>query len=86
MAQNKLKPNDKTEALLMKSNKTIFPDAQPISLRVGTADIPSTNCARTLGFMIPDVMTLAKYISYIYSLVLVNRADLLQQSGTGGQS
>ena len=50
MTRNKLKPNDdnKTEVLLIKSSKTIFPDAQPTSLRVGTADIPFTACIRNL--------------------------------------
>ena len=53
MTQNKLKLNDdKTEALLIKSNITTFPNAQPTSLRVGSADIPFTICARDLAFMI----------------------------------
>ena len=42
-----------TTALLMTSTRTIFPDAQPISVRVCTADIPFTACARDLGVMIP---------------------------------
>ena len=57
MTQNKLKLNDdEKEALLMKSDRTIFfsSDAQPIPLRVGTADIPFPTCARNLGFMISD--------------------------------
>ena len=40
MTQNKLKSNDdKTEALLIKSNSTTVPNAQPTFLRVGSADI-----------------------------------------------
>ena len=63
MTQSKLKLNgDKTEALLMKSNRTIFPGAEPTSLRVGTANIPFTTCARNLGFMISDNVSLDKYI------------------------
>ena len=44
-------------ALLKKSNRTIFPDDQPTSLRVGTADIPFTTCARSIGFMTSHNMT-----------------------------
>ena len=39
MTQNKLKSNDKTEDLLIKSNSTTVPNAQPTFLRVGSADI-----------------------------------------------
>ena len=64
MTQNKLKLNyAKTEALLMKSNRTILLDAQPTSLLVGTADVPLTTCARNLGFIISDKMTLDKHTS-----------------------
>ena len=46
MTQNKLKLNDnKTEALFIKSNRTTFPGAQPISLCHGSAGIPFTLCA-----------------------------------------
>ena len=55
MTQDKLKLNDdKTGRLLMKSNRTIFPDAQPTSLRVGAAGIPFPTCACSLGFTISD--------------------------------
>ena len=41
VTQNKLKLNDeKTEAVLIKSNRTTFPDAQTTSLHGGSADIP----------------------------------------------
>ena len=41
MTQNKLKLNDdKTEVLLIKSNRPTFPNAQPTSLCIGSADIP----------------------------------------------
>ena len=63
MTQNKLKVNDdKTEALLIKSNRTTFSDAQPTSLRVGSADSPFTTCARYLGFMISDNLSFDKHI------------------------
>ena len=52
LMQNKLKlNNDKTEALLVKSQKTIFPDAQPTSLHVGTAAILFMMCAHNLCFI-----------------------------------
>ena len=45
MTPDKLKlDDDKTEAVLIKSNRTTFPDAQPTSLRVGSADSPFTTC------------------------------------------
>ena len=56
MTQNKLELNDdKTEAPLIKTNITTLPNAQPTSLRVGSADSPFTTCTRNLGFMISDV-------------------------------
>ena len=67
VTQNKLKLNDKTKTLLMKLTRTIFPDAQPTSLRVGTVDIPSrvTTYVRQLGFMISDNTALDKHISTV---------------------
>ena len=47
--------NDKTQALLVKSNRSFFLfffDAQLTSLRAGTADIPFKACACNFGFII----------------------------------
>ena len=50
MTQYKRKLNDdKTEALLIQSNRTTFPHAQPTSLPAGSADIPFRTCARNLA-------------------------------------
>ena len=68
MTQNKLKLNDdETEAVLMKSNRTISfcSDAQLTSLRVGTADIPFPTCACNLVFVTSDKMTLLMHISTV---------------------
>ena len=66
MTQNKLELNDdKTEAPLIKTNITTLPNAQPTSLRVGSADSPFTTCARNLGFMISDNMSLHLHISNV---------------------
>ena len=55
MTQSELKLNgDKTETLLMKSDRTHFP-----------GDIPFTTCARNFGFMSSDHMTLNKHISAV---------------------
>ena len=54
MTQNKMKLNDMTADHMMKSKRSIFPDAQPTSVRVGTADIPFMTFARNLGFMISN--------------------------------
>ena len=45
----------------MKSNRTILPDAQTTSLRVGTADIPFTTFVRRLGLLILDNFILDKH-------------------------
>ena len=61
MTQNKLKLyDDKTEALLMKSNRTIFHYTQPTSLRADAyaADVPFKTCACNHGFQISDNITL----------------------------
>ena len=67
MTQNKLKLNDdKTKAVLKEVKQSHFPPgAQPSSPRVGTADIPFTTCARNLGFMISNNVTLHKLISTV---------------------
>ena len=57
--------DDKTEAVLIKSSRTTFPNAQPTSLRVGSADILFTTCARNLGFTISNNMSLDKHISNV---------------------
>ena len=55
MTQNKLTLNDdKAEAFLIKSDRTTFPNTQPTSLRLDSADSPFTTCARNLGFVISD--------------------------------
>ena len=81
MTQNKLKLNDnKTEDLLIKSNRTTFPDAQPTSLRVCSTDILFTTCARSPGFMISN-MSLDKHISNVCrcAYVEIRRTSSLRQ-------
>ena len=66
MTQNKLELNDdKTEAVLVKSNRTHFPDAQPTSCLVDTADVPFTTRARNIAFVVSDNMTVDKHISAV---------------------
>ena len=51
VTQNKLKMNDdKTEALLVKSDRTSFLTLGPTSIRVGTADISFMTCAQKPWF------------------------------------
>ena len=65
MIQSKLKLNDdKTEALSIKSRKPL-PTTQPSSIRVGSSDILFSPCARNLGFMLSDDLSLDKHISHI---------------------
>ena len=63
MTQNKLN-DDRTEAFLMKSNRTILPDAQPNSLHVGTSNILFMTCARNLGFMTSNFTTWQAHFSF----------------------
>ena len=82
MTQNKLKLNDdKSEAVLIKSNRTSFPSAQPTSLPVGSADSPFTTCARNLGFMISDIMCLDKHTSKVCrsAYVKIRRISSIRQ-------
>ena len=65
MTQNKLKLNDKTEVLPIRSKRTTFLNAQPTSLCVGSANIPFTTCTHNLGFMISDNISLDKHISNV---------------------
>ena len=73
LTQYKLRLNDnKKDALLMKSDRTIFSEAQPSFLCVtGTSDILFTACGRKLGFTILG-KTLDKHIlnvclsAYVY--------------------
>ena len=51
-----------TEPLFFSS---LFPDAEPTSLRVGTADITFTTCTRKLGFMISDNLSLDGHASTV---------------------
>ena len=47
---NKLKLNDdKTESILIKSDRIMLPDSAPTSIRVGNSDIPFASHARHLG-------------------------------------
>ena len=61
---NKLN-DDKTEAVLIKSNRTTFPNTQLTSLLVGSADCPFKTWTRNLGFMISENMSLNRHISNV---------------------
>ena len=66
MTQNKQKLNDdKTEALLKKSNRATFPNTQPTSLRACSAHIPFMTCARSLGAMISDNISNVSRSAYV---------------------
>ena len=60
MKQSKMKLNDD-----IKSNRTTFPNAQPTSLRIGSAGCPFTTSARNFGFMISNNMSFDKHISNV---------------------
>ena len=55
MTANKLKLNDdKTEPLLIASNRTHFPNPPPISTHIGNTDIPFSSQAKNLGVVTVD--------------------------------
>ena len=63
---NKLKLNDeKTESLLIKSDRAKFPDPAPTSVRVGNSVIPFATHAKNLGFTISSNTTIDKHATYI---------------------
>ena len=69
MSGNKLKLNDdKTEALLFANKTAKFPDPKPLSVRVGSVDIPFSSSARNLGFIISEDMSVEKQVSKICQL------------------
>ena len=70
--------DDMIQAFHIRSNRTTFPDAQSATLRVGTADILFTICARSLSFMIPDNLTLDKPMSNVCRSVYVE----IKQTGS----
>ena len=75
--------DDKTEVLLIKSNGNDFSGrpAPPTSRRVGSADISFTTCARSLGFMISDSVSLDKHVSNVCrsAYVKIRRISSIRQ-------
>ncbi|WP_419587774.1 hypothetical protein, partial [Thiolapillus sp.] len=63
---NKLKLNDdKTESILIKSDRIMLPDSAPTSIRVGNSDIPFASHARNLGITISSNTTMDKHVTNI---------------------
>ena len=63
---NKLKLNDnKTESVLIKSDRTMLPDSAPTSIRVGNFDIPFAFHARNLGITISSNTTMDMHVTNI---------------------
>ena len=63
---NKLKLNDdKTESILIKSDRIMLPDSAPASIWVGNSDIPFASYARHLGIMISSNTAMDKHFTNI---------------------
>ena len=63
---NKLKlNNDKTESILIKSDRIVLPDSVPTSIWVGNSDIPFVTHARNLGITISSNTTKDKHVTNI---------------------
>ena len=66
MIDNKLKLNDdKTEALLFHTKKSLSQIPKPDSILVGNSDISFSTSARNLGYIISEDMSLDAHISHI---------------------
>ena len=76
MKQSKMKLNDD-----IKSNRTTFPNAQPTSLRIGSAGCPFTTSARNFGFMTSNNMSFDKHISNVCRCVYaeIRRTSSIRQ-------
>ena len=63
---NKLKLNDdKTESILVKSDRIMLPDSAPTSIRIGNPGILFASHARNLGFTISSNTTMDKHVTNI---------------------
>ena len=63
---NKLKLNDdKTESILIKSDRIMLPDSAPTSIQVGNSDVPFVSHARNLGITISSDTTVDKHVTNI---------------------
>ena len=66
---NKLKLNDdKTESILIKSDRIMLPDSAPTSIRVGNSDILFVTHARNLGITISSNTTMEKHVTCTFKL------------------
>ena len=57
--------DDKTESILMKSDRIMLPDSAPTAIRVGNADIPFASHARSLGITMSSDTTMEKHVTNI---------------------
>ena len=66
MTTHKLKLNDdKTEVLLIHTNRSFSSNTKPSSILVGNADITFSDSARNLGFILSSDMSLDQHITHI---------------------
>ena len=66
MTANKLKPNDnKTESLLIESNRTYFPNPPPTSIYIGNTDIPFSSQAKNLDVTLPSNLSMEKHVTNV---------------------
>ena len=57
--------DDKTESILIKSDRIMLPDSAPTSIRVGSSDIPFFTHASNLGITISCNTTMDKHVTNI---------------------
>ena len=66
MTANKIELNDdKTESLLIASNRTHFPNPPPISIHTGNADIPFSSQAKNLGVTLSSNLSMEKHVANV---------------------
>ena len=64
MTANKLKFNDdKTESLLIASNRTYFPNPPPTSIYIRNSDIPFSSREKNLGVTLSSNLSMEKHVT-----------------------
>ena len=55
--------DDKTESLLIASNRTHFPNPLPISIHIGNTAIPISSQAKSLGVTLSSNLSMEKHVT-----------------------
>ena len=77
MTSNKPKPNDdKTECLLIVSNRTSLPNPHPTSIHIGDTDILFSLLAKNLGITFTNNLSMEKHVTNICRSAYIEFGEL----------